>query len=136
MILTRLIPAIMALFRALPASGVARSLSILGILVSQSNALIAYSAPIAISTDDRLIWAVNPHDNTVSVIRPDTNEILAEYRVGEHPCAVAITPDKRWVYVANAGDNSVTVIQILRGAWSGFSAFVDASVGLTDQSLA
>ena len=49
--------------------------------------------------------------------------------MGEHPCAVAITPDKRWVYVANAGDNSVTVIQILRGAWSGFSAFVDASVG-------
>ena len=29
-----------------------------------------YSSPIAISANDRLIWVVNPSDDSVSVIRP------------------------------------------------------------------
>ncbi len=32
-----------------------------------------YSSPIAINATDRLIWVVNPSDDSVSVIRPDNN---------------------------------------------------------------
>src|SRR5205823_1327019 len=37
-----------------------------------------YSSPIAINTNDHLIWVVNPADNSVSVIRPDNNTRLAK----------------------------------------------------------
>ena len=40
------------------------------------------SSPIAISLNDRLIWAVNPDDDSVSVIRPDNNTRLAKIAVG------------------------------------------------------
>ncbi|MFO1499268.1 MAG: CHRD domain-containing protein [Verrucomicrobiota bacterium] len=111
------------------------SLALLGALLNQPSRAAAYSSPIAISTDDRLIWAVNPRDNTVSVIRPDSLEVLAEIAVGRQPQSVAITPDKKWVYVANAADNSVAVIRIDTGAWTSFAATVDTSVGLNGQLI-
>ena len=37
-----------------------------------------YSSPIAVSVNDKLIWAVNPGDDSVSVIRPDNNTRLAK----------------------------------------------------------
>ena len=32
-----------------------------------------YSSPIVISADNKLLWSVNPADDSVSVIRTDTN---------------------------------------------------------------
>jgi YVTN family beta-propeller protein len=106
-----------------------RALAVLAGCLTLVADAVAYSNPIAISHDDLLIWAVNPRDDTVSVIRADTNEVLAEIAVGDQPQALAITPDKQWVYVANAGDNSVTVIRILVGEFAGFNAAVDRTVG-------
>ena len=83
-----------------------------------------YSSPIAISSDDRLIWSVNPNDNSVSVIRPDTNVRIAKITVGQEPESVALTPDLQYAYVANAVGNSVTIIQINDPAWGTFSASV------------
>src|SRR5258706_5797548 len=71
-----------------------------------------YSSPIAISRNDRLIWVVNPTDDSVSVIRPDTNQRLAKIAVGDEPQSIALTPDGLYAYVANAAGNTVTVIQI------------------------
>ena len=88
-----------------------------------------YSSPIAISRNDRLIWVVNPSDDSVSVIRPDTNQRLATIAVGDEPQSVALTPDNQFAYVANAAGNSVTVIRIVDPAWGTFNAFVDATVG-------
>src|SRR5678815_3907935 len=87
------------------------------------------SSPIAISRNDRLIWVVNPADDSVSVIRPDNNTRLAKITVGDEPQSVALTPDNQYAYVANAAGNSVTVIQINDPAWGTFSAAVDTSVG-------
>ena len=47
-----------------------------------------YSSPIAISRNDRLIWVVNPTDDSVSVIRPDINARLAKIPVGHEPPTV------------------------------------------------
>jgi YVTN family beta-propeller protein len=87
-----------------------------------------YSSPIAVSLNDRLIWVVNPTDDSVSVIRPDTNQRLAKIAVGDEPQSIALTPDNQWAYVANAAGNSVTVIRINDPAWGTFSAAVDTTL--------
>ncbi len=89
---------------------------------AQSYNRPTYSSPIAISRDDRLIWAVNPSDDSVSVIRPDNNTRLAKITVGDEPQSIALTPNGQYAYVANAAGNSVTVIQISDPAWGTFSA--------------
>jgi hypothetical protein len=35
-----------------------------------------HSSPIALSRDQRLVWVVNPGDDSVSVLRTDTNTVL------------------------------------------------------------
>ncbi|HYV30065.1 MAG TPA: beta-propeller fold lactonase family protein, partial [Candidatus Binatia bacterium] len=87
------------------------------------------SSPIAINGTDRLIWVVNPADDSVSVIRPDNNTRLAKITVGDEPQSVALTPDNQYAYVANAANGTVTVIKINDPAWGTFNAVVDTSVG-------
>src|SRR5204862_7696272 len=89
-----------------------------------------HSSPIAISITDRLIWVVNPSDDTVSVIRPDNNTVLTNIAVGDEPQSLALTPDNQYVYVANAAAGTVTVIKITTPAWGSFSAGVDTSAGI------
>ena len=88
-----------------------------------------YSSPIAISRNDRLIWTVNPNDDSVSVIRPDNNTRLAKITVGDEPQSIALTPDGQYAYVANAAGNTVTAIKINDPAWGTFSAQVDTAFG-------
>ena len=88
-----------------------------------------YSSPIAISRNDRLIWVVNPNDDSVSVIRPDNNTRLAKITVGDEPQSIALTPDGQYAYVANAAGNTVTAIKITDPAWGTFSAQVDTTFG-------
>src|SRR6266404_1397492 len=88
-----------------------------------------FSSPIAISADDKLIWVVNPADDSVSVIRPDNNTRITKITVGDEPQSIALTPDGQYAYVANAAASSVSVIRILNPAWGAFNAFVDTSVG-------
>lgn len=86
------------------------------------------SSPIAISLNDRLVWVVNPDDDSVSVIRPDTHTRLAKIPVGDEPQSVALTPNGQYAYVANAAGNSVTIIRINDPAWGTFSATVAATL--------
>ncbi len=86
------------------------------------------SSPIAINVTDRLIWTVNPNDNSVSVIRPDNNTRLAKIGVGAEPESLALTPDNQYAYVANAADNSVSVVRINDPAWGTFSAAVETTL--------
>src|SRR5712691_7224014 len=92
--------------------------------VAQVYGRATYSSPIAISANDKLIWAVNPADDSVSVIRPDINTRIAKITVGDEPQSVALTPDGQYAYVANAAAGSVTIIQISDPAWGTFSASV------------
>jgi len=70
------------------------------------------SGPIAITSDDRFVWVVNPDNNSVSVInvRDDANLKDDEIRVGREPQNLAISPDDRWVAVSNSVSGTVTII--------------------------
>ena len=70
------------------------------------------SSPIAISSDDRFVWSVNPDNNSVSVfdVFNDANVRVAEIPVGREPRRLAITPNGNHVFVANMAGNSVSVI--------------------------
>ncbi|HTD85734.1 MAG TPA: hypothetical protein VK850_04090, partial [Candidatus Binatia bacterium] len=87
-----------------------------------------YSSPIAISLDDRLIWVVNPDDDSVSVIRPDSNTRLTKIFVGNEPQSITLTPNGQYAYVANAAGGSVSIIRIADPAWGTFSASVSGTL--------
>jgi YVTN family beta-propeller protein len=88
-----------------------------------------YSSPIALSANNQLVWSVNPDDDSVSVIRTDTNSLITNIKVGNDPESVAVDPNNQYAYVANAADNSVTVIKILNSDPNNFSASIDPTVG-------
>jgi YVTN family beta-propeller protein len=70
------------------------------------------SGPIALTTDDRFVWAVNRENNSVSVLEVgnDLNQKVREIPVGVEPRAIAITPDNQKVYVTNMVSGTVSVI--------------------------
>jgi YVTN family beta-propeller protein len=83
-----------------------------------------YSSPIAISVDNKLVWSVNPNDNSVSVIRTDTNALIGNIAVGAEPQSIALDPNNQFAYVADAAGNEVTAIQITNSNPATFSAKV------------
>jgi YVTN family beta-propeller protein len=56
------------------------------------------------------VYITNTGSNTVSVINPSANTVVATVIVGSNPVYAAITPDGSRVYVTNAGAKSVSVI--------------------------
>ena len=88
--------------RVSAAAGLALFLSFPASVLAASWLRPTYSSPIAINPNDRLIWVVNPSDDSVSVIRPDNNTRLAKIPVGDEPQSIALTPDNQYAYVANA----------------------------------
>ena len=70
------------------------------------------SGPIAITSNDRQVWVVNPDNNSVSIInvRDDANLKDGEIRVGREPNNLAISPDDNWVAVSNSVSGTVSVI--------------------------
>jgi YVTN family beta-propeller protein len=87
-----------------------------------------YSSPIAVSADDRLVWSVNPGDDSVSVLRTDTNTVLKKIAVGDEPQSVALDPNNKFAFVANAAGNSVSVIKITNAEYGRFAASVEKTV--------
>ncbi len=83
-----------------------------------------YSSPIAMSADNTLVWSVNPGDDSVSVIRTDTNALITNIKVGDEPESVALDPGNKFAYVANAAGSSLTVIKISNANPASFSAAV------------
>jgi YVTN family beta-propeller protein len=71
------------------------------------------SSPIALTSDDRFVWSVNPDTDSVSVFKVshDVNQKVAEIKVGNEPWCVAITPDDEKVYVTNMASGTVSVIK-------------------------
>ena len=52
----------------------------------------------------------NSNSNTISVINPLTNSVVASIPVGSFPFGACVTPDGKSVYVTNQNSNNVSVI--------------------------
>lgn len=72
----------------------------------------ANSSPIAITSDDRFVWVVNPDNDSVSVfdVSGDANQKVAEIPVGDEPRFLAIARNDHRVFVSNSRDGTVSVI--------------------------
>jgi hypothetical protein len=55
------------------------------------------ASPIAITSDDRFVWSVNPDNDSVPVFRvaKDRNRKVDAIKVGKEPWCVAVTPRRR-----------------------------------------
>jgi YVTN family beta-propeller protein len=85
------------------------------------------SSAIAITADGTLLLAVNPDSNSISLIDPAYQLLLAEIPVGVDPRTVSVDDGGHLAFVANRGSDSISVIdlagrrllsQIPVGAWS------------------
>jgi YVTN family beta-propeller protein len=92
-----------------------------------------WSSPIAMSADNKLVWSVNPGNDTVSVIRTDQNRVIRSIKVGDEPQGVALDPSNRYAYVANAAGSSLTVIRIANPKPGSFRASPDTRFGKKGQ---
>ncbi len=81
------------------------------------------------SIDNKLVWTVNPGDDSVSVIRTDQNKVVKKIKVGDEPQGVALDPVGRYAYVVNAAGNSLTVIRITDARPGNFKAAKDGRFG-------
>ena len=86
------------------------------------------SSPIALSADQQFVWVVNPRDDSVSVIRTDTNTVLATIATGDEPRSVALDPNNTYAYIANAGDGTVSVIRIFSASLTNFITFTERTL--------
>jgi len=93
------------------------------------------SSPITISADNTLVWSVSTGDNSVAVIRTDTNVKIASIALGagREPRSVAVDPNNQFAYVANAAKSTVTVIKITNPSPLNFQAAIDTTVGVNGE---
>jgi YVTN family beta-propeller protein len=99
------------------------------VVVTVKPAGPTHSSPIAMSLDGKLVWSVNPADDSVTVIRTDRDAVVAKVKVGDEPQSVALDPAGRYAYVANTAGSSMTVIRIVNPAPNRFRAKVDPRFG-------
>ena len=80
-----------------------------------SRANRAYvSNTIAIANDERTLVAANMINNSVTILIPVFDRVLAEIPVGSDPRSVAITLDGTRALVTNRGDGTLSVIDLNR----------------------
>ncbi len=70
------------------------------------------SSAIAITADAKLVLAVNPDSNSLSLISTAAQETIAEIPVGIDPRTVAVDDAGSRAYVANRGSDSVSVLDL------------------------
>src|SRR5437660_11125864 len=58
------------------------------------------------------LYVSNEVDNTVAVISPQTNSVVATIVVGRRPRGLAASPDRRNVYVALGQDHALGVTDV------------------------
>src|SRR5216117_1142329 len=79
---------------------------------------LALASAIPARASDPLVYCSNEVSNTISVISPKTNAVIATIRVGKRPRGMALSPDERTVYVALGEDDAIGVIDVTKAAMS------------------
>lgn len=70
----------------------------------------SWSSPIAVSTVNEMVWAVNPDAGSITVIDGERLEKITEITVGQEPWNLVISPDGQWVYVTDRALGALIVI--------------------------
>src|SRR5437763_676310 len=74
--------------------------------------LIAIGLALPARSGGPALYVSNEVDNTVAVISPQTNSVVATIVVGRRPRGLAASPDRRTVYVALGQDDALGVIDV------------------------
>src|SRR2546422_6489949 len=67
------------------------------------------------SSREPLLYVSNEIPNTISVVSPRTNAVIATVPVGKRPRGMALSPDRRTVYVALGQDDALGVVDVASG---------------------
>ena len=70
------------------------------------------SSAVAVSPDGRLVVAVNPDSDSITLVDVSTLSVLAEIPVGDNPRTLSFTPDSKTVVVANHGSATLSKVNL------------------------
>src|ERR1051326_7891321 len=80
-----------------------------------SPSLLAIGLTLAARSAGPALYVSNEVANTLSVISPQSNSVVATIRVGAPPRARAASPDRRPIYVALGQDDALGVSDVASG---------------------
>jgi YVTN family beta-propeller protein len=86
------------------------SFAVLALLCSVIGPALVLSASGALPTGQTAVYVANADGDTVSVIDPATNVVVATVTVGNEPRNLAGSPDRSSVYVPNRHSDDVSII--------------------------
>jgi YVTN family beta-propeller protein len=72
------------------------------------------AAAVSVSPDGRLVIAVNPDSDSITLVDAITLAVIAEILVGDNPRTLSITPDSKKVLVANHGSATLSKVDLRR----------------------
>ena len=72
---------------------------------------------IAISKDDKYVFAVDKPNNNLSIIELPNGGLVKNIAVGQNPCGIAISQNNQYAFVSNGGNNNVSVIALDTFNW-------------------
>jgi YVTN family beta-propeller protein len=70
------------------------------------------AAAVAVSPDGRLVVAVNPDSDSITLVDAITLAVLAEIPVGDNPRTLSLTPDSKKALVANHGSATLSKVDL------------------------
>ena len=78
------------------------------------------AAAVAVSPDGRIVVAVNPDSDSITLVDTITLTVLAEIPVGDNPRTVSLTPDSKTALVANQDSTTISKVDLIQAveiAW-------------------
>ena len=70
------------------------------------------AAAVSVSPDGRLVVAVNPDNNSITLVDAINLVVLTEIPVGATPRTISITPDSKLALVANHGSGTISKVDL------------------------
>ena len=70
------------------------------------------SSAVAVTPDGRLVAAVNPDSNSITLVDATTLAVLAEIPVGNNPRSLSFTPDSQKALVTNYASATISVVDL------------------------
>jgi len=83
--------------------------------VAEGEQRAAWSAPIAISSDDQWVYVVNTDAGSVTAVDTETDAPLWELSLGGEPRSIALDPRGSRAYVTRFADATTSVIDLTAG---------------------